>query len=178
MRAFALLMLAGCAAGPAVAEPRVMVEDFESGRARWKDAGSGWKKTTVEIVDGGVAGRRAARIEFDGGGAGPAWTDLTWPVDGWPAGAREIVFWARAPRPCRVLVKINLGPTHDDLEMWGREIALDTGWTEVVVPVDSLTTFIWGHQRGAAPDASRLQGIGFVESDFPVTFEVDRIGIR
>ncbi len=163
------LLLAGCAAA-AAPEPGVIVDDFESGRARWRDAGSGAKRTEVDLRAG------AARITFGGGATG--WTDLTWPVDRWPEGATAIAVRVRAPRACRVFLKVNLGPEHDDLEMWGRTLELTAEWREHVVPVAQLTHYIWGHRRSAGPDASRIVGIGFAESDFPVTFEVDFIAIR
>lgn len=174
----ALLWLAACAAGPVPSEPRLMIADFEDGRARWRDAGSGWKRTEVEIVDGGVAGDRAARIVFSGEGTGEAWTDLTWPVAAWPAGATHLAFWARAERPCRILVKVNLGPTHEDLEMWAAPVDLGPEWREHAIPIAALTERIFAHRQSPAVDPTRVIGIGFVERDFPVAFEVDRIGIR
>jgi hypothetical protein len=178
MRATMLLLLASCAAGPAPSEPRVMIEDFESGRARWKDAGSGWKKTEVEIVEGGVAGRRAARVTISGKGEGAAWSDLTWPVGSWPEGATHIVFWARAPKACRILVKVNLGPTHEDLEMWAAAVEVGVEWREIAVAVADLRERIWAHRQSPAVEPARIIGVGFVETDVPVTFEIDRIGIR
>lgn len=180
MRRFALVgLLAGCATSLPPTAPRFMIEDFESGRVRWRDAGSGWKRTEVALIEGGVGGRRAARIEFSGRDDGTrAWTDLTWPVERRPDGGATIVFWARAPRPCRVLVKVNLGPGHEELEMWARTLELSTAWREYAVPVSELTEFLWGHRRSAAVDAARIVGIGFAELDVPTVFEVDRIGIR
>jgi hypothetical protein len=173
-----LVLLVSCGPATSVAEPRVMIEDFESGRARWRDAGSGWKKTSVEIVDGGVGGRRAARITFEGSGTGEAWTDLTWPVERWPDRATAVSFWARAPKSCKVQIKMQLGPGHDDLEMWAKTVEVGTGWRAYVVPVAEFTEFIWGHKRGSRVEPARIVGIGFVEVDFPVVFEVDRIGIE
>lgn len=154
-----------------------MVEDFESGRARWRDAGSGWKKTEVEIVDGGVGGRKAARVSFSGKGEGEAWTDLTWPVEKWPDGATHVVFWARAAKPCRILVKANLGPTHEDLEMWATAVGITAEWREIAVALADLKERIWAHRQSPAIEPARIIGIGFVELDFPVTFEIDRIGL-
>ena len=164
-----LVLLAGCAAA-APPEPGIVVEDFDTGRTRWRDAGSGARRTEVRVAGG------AARIAFSGGADG--WTDLTWPVDRWPEGATAIAFRARAPKPSRIFVKVNLGPSHEDLEMWGREVELSTEWREFVVPVAELTRYVWGHRRSPACDPSRILGIGFVESDFPVEFDVDRISIR
>jgi hypothetical protein len=174
LRSALLLALAGCAAPPPPA-PRVMIEDFEAGAARWKDAGSGAVRTEVAIIDGGVGGRRAARVTISREGDG--WSDLTWPVDAWPDGARHIVLWARAPRPCAVYLKVNLGPAHDDLEMWARRLDLAPDWTEHRVPVAELTHFIWGHKRGERVDARRIIGIGFAEVARSVTFEFDRLGL-
>ncbi len=169
------LLLAGCAAK--LPAPRVMVDDFESGQARWKDAGSGAVRTTVTLVDGSVGGRRAAHIDIKSTG-GEGWSDLTWPVDGWPVGATHISVWLRAATPCQVMIKVNLGPGHDDLEMWGCAVNVTTEWREVRVAVAELTQFIWGHKHGAAVEPPRITGIGFAEYKLTASFEVDRIAIE
>ncbi len=171
-----MALLSGCSAGPTPAPPRFLFEDFETGQARWKDAGSGSVRTTVTLVEGGVGGDRAAQVQIRSAGPGEGWSDLTWPIEAWPAGATHLVAWVRAPRPCRIAIKVNLGPGHEDLEMWGRTIEVGTEWREVRIEIGDLDEFLWGHKRSAAPDPARILGIGFVERGLPALFEVDRIG--
>lgn len=165
------------------------VDDFESGIGpAWKRLDSGSMRSEIEAVGPGRSGRFAARIQFSGTRGDGSWTDLhravDWPSDG---GFDTIAFWARADAPARAQAKVHQGRRHDELEMYGRTIEIDTAWRRFRIPLSEFRALIFSHPRFDGGEATggiepaRIVGIGFAEladAALPLVFYVDGIELE
>ena len=166
-----------CAGGPAngsgtAADP-LLIDDFSVGVSKWKDKGSGTVETRMEAVDG------VGRFTITGERGEGCWSDLHVPIL-WPEGAAAVACRARAERPCAVEAKLVEGRSHNEMEHFGARLELTPEWREFRLAPADFARVIWSSEHepdrpNRTLDLDRVRGFGFVEIDFPVTFEVDDV---
>lgn len=167
----------------------VVIDDFEKGTPRWTQRGDGSMGVEVAIIDDAPEGKKAAKISFYGNRDLKKWNwvNILWYIDGggWPAEGKYLVFWAKAPSPCKIMVNLHEGPPKMQNEFFGATIDLTTEWKKYKIPVEDFKTYIWGHKEGNKKldiDRTILVGINQRSSQpdltFPVTFMIDAITIE
>ncbi|HLG42089.1 MAG TPA: carbohydrate binding domain-containing protein [Planctomycetota bacterium] len=167
----------------------IVVDDFEGGISpQWKRMDSGSMQSDIFAISAARLGTGAARIEFSGSRSPGSWTDFyrdsRWPTEG---GVDTVCLWARSDRPARVMIKVNQGLRHDDLEMYGKTLELGPEWRRYRIPLSEFRELIFSHAQqdgGSASgmvDPKQILGVGFAEpadAPLPLVFYVDQLELE
>ena len=161
-----------------------VVDNFEGAHLKkWRKQDSGNMKSAIEFSNDAKEGKKSAKVSFTGSKEDSSWLDLFYDigVGNWPKGGNVITFWAKAPKECKVLLKINQGAQHEEWEFYGsKELTIGTEWKKYSLNIKDTANLIWGHLE---PPSGRIipetvYGIGFDAVDFPVEFLVDQFQIE
>lgn len=165
----------------------ILIDDFESAEftyKKWSNSmESGTMKSSIDLSDTMHSGKKSARISFSGVKQPDGWTNLHCNAE-IPANKTKITFWAKAPRACSVTVTLYQGVLHNELEIFGKSIVIDTTWKKYELAISDFTELVFSHfiqDGGKASEKltrSKVTGIGFADKGVPATFFIDDLKLE
>ncbi len=171
-----------------VANTFEVIDDFESAEKTYKKWSnpmeSGTMKSSIDLSDSAQSGKKGAKISFIGTKSKGSWTNLQCKTTISPK-KNKITFWAKAEKECTVKITLHqAGATHTEMEIFGKNIAIDEVWKKYEVSISEFTEVVFSHPQQDGGKASekavneKVTAVGFAETNLSASFYIDNLSLE